>query len=299
MVPGNHTLKTLPISHFYVSSARYCWMILHGSMLTFAHNSPREVAMLRVALLVLVGLSAWAQDLEVFTLNDGRVLVGNYDPATKTLRVQSGGGVIAVMVEPGKIVSRKAHVPSTQPREPAPPLVVTPAPVAPPAPPPPAVVIPPPDPFKVSQLTIDMETATLKRLVEKAIAENKDEKEANRAYNQSVPKELNEFSGAMMKARRVTDPPVRFRCFVSIAEEYHPDLSVHARTNWLLNAYDENGKGIGILMIPRDSKDGQLTEAALAKADLAPFHGWLRPQGRGWFDVLRVDRVVTFGWGFE
>ncbi len=38
MVPGNHTLKTQPISHFYASSARYCWMIPHGSTLTFSRT---------------------------------------------------------------------------------------------------------------------------------------------------------------------------------------------------------------------------------------------------------------------
>ena len=78
-----------------------------------------------IALLLLVGVSTWAQEAEQFTLLDGRVIVGHYDPVTKTMRAQTAAGVIVFVLEPERIASR-APVPSVS--EPQAPAVAEPKP---------------------------------------------------------------------------------------------------------------------------------------------------------------------------
>lgn len=70
------------------------------------HSRSRTFFLRPIALLLLVGVTAWAQEAEQFTLLDGRVLVGNYDPVTKTMRAQTTAGVIVFVLEPERISSR-------------------------------------------------------------------------------------------------------------------------------------------------------------------------------------------------
>lgn len=59
-----------------------------------------------VVFLLLIGVSAWAQEAERFTLLDGRVLVGTYDPVTRIMRAQTTAGEIVFVLEPERIASR-------------------------------------------------------------------------------------------------------------------------------------------------------------------------------------------------
>ena len=66
----------------------------------------RTIFIRPLVLLLLVGASTWAQEAEQFTLLDGRVILGNYDPLTKMMRAQTTAGVIVFVLEPERIASR-------------------------------------------------------------------------------------------------------------------------------------------------------------------------------------------------
>lgn len=66
-----------------------------------------------VTLLLLAGVSTWAQEAEQFTLRDGRVIVGTYDPATRTMRAQTPAGEIVFVLEPERIASRAPVSPAS------------------------------------------------------------------------------------------------------------------------------------------------------------------------------------------
>lgn len=96
-----------------------------------------------IILLAVVVAVAQAQDLEQFTLKDGRVLVGTYDAARERMSVETGSGRVVIAVTAGEIVARKPHAAvaarAPQPEAKAPVPVVTPevkTPEPTPAPPP-------------------------------------------------------------------------------------------------------------------------------------------------------------------
>lgn len=242
--------------------------------------------MLRCLPLLLVVAALNCQELEEFTLADGRKLVGEYDAAAKVLSAHVGGGVIRIAVPPEQIVARARHQPMPPP---APVAVVPPTP-------PPTPSQPPADPFAVDQAVIVSETRTLEELAAKAVASSEDHGQQNMAFY-STGNALNPMNSTMLRARTTRDDPVRYRFLASLADPVPYELEGMSRSQWVLEVHEGTGRAFGYLLVPRDTETGRAFEKALTKNSLVAAHGWLKrrvDQG-----VFVSPKMIAVGdWGF-
>ncbi len=260
---------------------------------------------MRIVLLLLVVVASWAQEVEMFKLRDGRVLIGTYDAATGIITARNGGLRAEVRVAPDAIVSRAPQIQTAEPT--APPPVISPPPVAAapaaptrPAPPAPQPAATHPDPFLVAPEVIEREETEVRACGERALNDpGLSGAQKLRALAKEIMAKLNPFNTAMLLSRRRTDPPVRYRCFAELTLDVPRELVRLKEQNWILTVFDQDGKTFGLLMVARDGAAGAAVERELGKNDFIAIHAWIDRHPHLFADLFVARKLISAGnWMF-